>query len=215
MKLIIFGPPGSGKGTYASRLAPKLGITHISTGDIFREAIKKKKFLGKRVLKYVSRGILVPDDIVNRVFKKRIRKRDCKNGFILDGYPRTISQVKTLEEIDSIDAIVNLNVPDGIIITRLSAREVCKKCGAIYNKLTLKPKKKGICDKCSNELYQRKDDTPKVIKKRLGIHKKQIEPLIKYYRGKRENIIDIKVDKLNIPPEVVVKKVLKELKPFL
>jgi len=214
MKLIIFGFPGSGKGTYASRLSPKFGIAHISTGDIFREAIKRKTAFGKIVQKYISKGELVPDEITNEIFKKRIRRKDCRKGFILDGYPRTVSQVKELEKIAKINAIINLNVPDWIIIKRLTARESCKKCGTIYNRLTLKPKKKGICDKCGGELYQRKDDTPALVKERLGLHKKQIGPLMKYYRKKKENIIYIRVDKLNVPPEVVIKKILNELKPF-
>lgn len=214
MKIIIFGPPGSGKGTYASRLSPKLGIAHISTGDIFREAIKRRTALGKIAQRYISKGELVPDDVTNRILKRRIKQKDCMKGFILDGYPRTISQVKELEKIADIDAIVNLDVPDRIVIKRLSAREVCKKCGAIYNKLTLKPKKKGICDKCGGELYQRMDDMPKLVKERLRLHKKQIDPLMKYYRKKKENIIDIRIDKATIKPEVVVKKIMEKLKPF-
>jgi len=215
MKLIIFGPPGSGKGTYASRIAPQLGIAHISTGDIFRGAIKKKTPLGKIADRYISKGKLVPDRITNGILKERIREKDCKKGFILDGYPRTISQIKQLEKIAKIDAIINLNVPDWVVIKRLTARVTCRKCGTIYNTLTLKPKKKGICDKCGGELFQRDDDTPKVVKKRLNLFKKQIYPLIKYYRKNRMNILDIKVNRLSIPPEIVVKKILKGLKPFL
>jgi adenylate kinase len=215
MRLIIFGPPGSGKGTYASRIKPKFGIAHISTGDIFRDAIKHKTSLGKIADRYISKGKLVPDKITNEIFKKRIKRKDCRKGFILDGYPRSISQVKFLEKISKIDAIINLSVPDWLIVKRLTARESCKKCGTIYNKLTLKPKKKGICDKCGGELFQRNDDTPKVVKKRLNLFKRQIYPLIKYYRKNKVNIIEIKCNKLSTPPEVIVKKILKGLKPLL
>jgi len=215
MRLIIFGPPGSGKGTYASRIAPKFRIAHISTGDIFRDAIKHKTSLGKIANRYISKGRLVPDKITNEIFKKRIKRKDCRKGFILDGYPRSISQVRFLEKISNTDAIINLSVPDWLIVKRLTARESCKKCGTIYNKLTLKPKKKGICDKCGGELYQRDDDMPKVVMERLKLFKKQIYPLVKYYKKKKVNIVEIKCNKLSIPPEVIVKKILKGLQPLL
>lgn len=187
---------------------------HISTGDIFRDEIKKKTALGKKVER-ILKGQLVPDYITNKILKERIEQKDCKKGFILDGYPRTISQIKFLDKITKIDAIINLDVPDWVIIKRTSAREVCKKCGEIYNKLTLKSKKKGICNKCGGELYQRKDDIPKLVKKRLEIHKKQIEPLLKYYKKQKANIVNIKCNQIFIPPENVVREILKGLKPFL
>lgn len=211
LRLIFFGPPGSGKGTYASRICPKFEIPHISTGDIFREAVKSKTELGKKVKVYLDRGELVPDDIANEVVKVRLKQPDCKKGFILDGYPRTINQVKFLEKITKIDAIINLTVPDKVIIARLSSRIVCKKCGAIYNLLYLKPKKEGICDKCGEELYQREDDTPEVIQERLNVYRKQTEPLIKYYKSKGL-LHNVRCNKVDIPPDVMVKKIIDVLK---
>ncbi|MDW8034143.1 MAG: nucleoside monophosphate kinase, partial [Nitrososphaerota archaeon] len=148
MKLIIFGPPGSGKGTYASRISPIFNIPHISTGDILREEVKKKSKIGIQAASYVESGQLVPDDLATFVLKRRLKENDCKNGFILDGYPRTLQQAMDLEKITKIDVVINLSVPDWLIVKRLSAREVCKNCGAIYNKLTLRPKVAGKCDKC-------------------------------------------------------------------
>ena len=211
MKLVIFGPPGSGKGTYASRLRSKLNIASISTGDIFREAVKQGIELGKRVQKYLDSGQLVPDDTVIKVVRDRITQPDCEKGFILDGFPRTIEQVKALEKTVKIDAVINLLVPEQIIIERLSNRRTCKNCGEIYNLKTLKPRKEGICDKCSGPLIQRKDDTIPVIKERFQVFEKQTRPLMRYYES-RVPFINVICNDINIPPEKIIEQIMKELK---
>ncbi|MEM4713884.1 MAG: nucleoside monophosphate kinase, partial [Candidatus Bathyarchaeia archaeon] len=181
VNLIIFGAPGSGKGTYASRLKEILNVAVIATGDIFREMIKEDTPLGRKVKAYVEKGLLVPDDITLQVLKENLAKIPKGKGFLLDGYPRTIKQAKALDEIAKTDAIIHLVVPDWIIIERLSSRRVCKNCGAIYNLLFLKPKTDMMCDKCSGPLYQRSDDMPEVIKRRIEIYERQTQPLLEYY----------------------------------
>ena len=206
----MLGPPGAGKGTYASRLNVSLGIPHISTGDMVRDEIRAQTELGRKIKQYSDKGELVPDEIIIQLLADRLKKPDCKRGFILDGFPRTINQAEALEKISGIDVAVNLNVPDEIIITRLSNRVTCKRCGAIYNLLTLKPKKEGVCDSCGGELYQRYDDKPKVIQERLNIYREKTEPLIKYYKDKGL-LKDVHCDDLMTPPEVIVTQILKVL----
>ncbi len=217
MRIVILGPPGSGKGTYSSRLSARLGIPHISTGDIFREEIKSGSELGQSISEYVSNGRLVPDDIVNKVMEKRLSKEDCGKGFILDGYPRTIQQAEFLDKVSKIDVVINLNVPDEVIVRRLSSRLVCKKCGAIYNKLTLPPKVNGVCDICGGELYQREDDKPEVVRERIGIYKKEVAPILEYYR-KTGVVFDLfyEPDESggDASPDVVVDKIVKALEEF-
>jgi len=210
MKLVVFGPQGSGKGTYASRISPKYKIPQISTGDLFREAIKNKTELGKKVEKFVNSGIYVPDDITINVLKERISKSDCKNGFILDGFPRTKEQAVALEKITKIDVVINLVVPEWILLERLACRVTCENCQTIYNTKTLKPNKEGVCDKCGGKLIQRKDETPEGIKLRLKQYREMSEPLIDFYK-KKGIVIDIKVDKADVPPDVVVAEILKKL----
>ena len=208
MRIVMLGPPGAGKGTYASRLTVRLGIPHISTGDMVREEIKKQTDLGLKIKEYSDRGALVPDEIIIKLLAERLRKPDCNRGFILDGFPRTISQAEALENIAKIDLVINLNVPDDIIIARLSNRLICSKCGAIYNLLTLKPKKEGVCDKCGGKLYQREDDKPEVIKERLNVYRKQTEPLIEYY-AKKGLLRNVSCNDLMTPPEVIVEKIIE------
>lgn len=209
-RFIIFGPPGAGKGTYASRLGLKFNISKISTGDIFREEIKRDTDLGKRVADFLNKGELVPDEIVIEVLKERISKPDSKNGFILDGYPRTIEQAKALDKIAKIDAIIRLIVPDWVIVERLSSRRICKNCAAVYNLKYLRPKKASVCDRCGGELYQREDDKPGVIRERFRVYEAQTQPLINYYKG-RVPSVDIECKSVNVPPETMVKQILQDL----
>ena len=207
MKIVILGPPGSGKGTYASRLKDLLGIPHISTGDMVREEIRAQTELGKIMKAYSERGELVPDEIIIDMLAKRLSKSDAQRGFILDGFPRTLKQAEYLEKISGVDLVINLNVPDEIIIQRLSNRLICKRCGAIYNRLTLKPKVDGICDKCGGELYQREDDRPEVIQERLNVYRRDTKPLIEYYR--RKGILrDVYCESLTTTPEEMVGKIM-------
>ncbi|MBN1357834.1 nucleoside monophosphate kinase [Candidatus Bathyarchaeota archaeon] len=212
MNAIIFGAPGSGKGTYSSRLQSKLGVDVIAMGDIFRENLKAETPLGKKVKSYVEKGLLVPDYIVIDVLKQRLAKVAKEKGFILDGYPRTIDQAKTLEGITKIDVILLQMVPDWIIIERLSSRRICKSCGAVYNIRFLKPKVEGVCDKCGGSLYQRSDDTPEVIKRRLQVYQEQTSPLLQHYKEKNVPFIVSSITALDTPPETVIETMLKELK---
>jgi adenylate kinase len=203
----MLGPPGSGKGTYASRLTSLLGIPHISTGDIVREEIRAETEVGKTIKKYSDEGKLVPDNIIINLLVRRLNEPDARRGFILDGFPRTIRQAESLEEISGVDFVINLNVPDDIIIQRLSNRLVCKRCGAIYNRLTLKPKLDEICDICGGELYQREDDKPEVIQERLNIYRRSTEPLIEYYR--RKGLLrDVHCNNLMTSPDEIVEKIM-------
>ena len=211
MKFIIFGPPGAGKGTYASMLASRLKIAQISTGDIIREEIKQDTDLGKKSVGFVSTGELVPDEIVIELLREEIDKPSSKNGFILDGYPRTIEQAKALDDMEAIDAVIRLIVPERVIIKRLSSRRICKRCGAVYNIRYLRPKTEGVCNLCGGALYQREDDKPDVIKERLRVYEAQTQPLISYYHGKVP-FANIECDSVDIPPDVVVKEILQELR---
>lgn len=207
MRIVIFGPPGSGKGTYASRLMKRLGIPHISTGDLVREEIRNQTPLGMTIEKYSSSGTLVPDEVITEILKKRLAA-ELSKGFILEGYPRTVNQAKMLEKITKVDAVVNLNVPDSVIVDRLSARLQCKTCGAVYNEKTMKPKISGKCDKCGGELFRRVDDQPEVIRERLRVYREASEPVIDFYRT-RSLLKDIRNDDPNVDPEKVVDQIVK------
>jgi len=209
---IIFGAPGSGKGTYASRLQSRLGIDVIAMGDIFREIMEENTSLGRKVKGYVEKGLLVPDNVVVEVLKQRLAKIPKGKGFILDGYPRNLDQAKALEGLTKIDVIIQLTVPDWIIIERLSARRICKNCGEVYNIRYLKPKVDMICDKCGGPLYQRPDDMPEVIKKRIEVYEQQTQPILQYYREKGIPFVEFRCEKLETPPELIVEEILKRLK---
>ncbi len=191
MRIVLLGSPGAGKGTQAKALAEKLGVAHISTGDILRQNVKEATLLGKEAKDYMDRGLLVPDELMSKMLQDRFTQGDVKKGFILDGYPRTIAQAKTLEEIFkfkgiNIDLVVYLDSSDSVIIQRLSGRLVCSKCGANFHIENMPPKKEGLCDKCGGSLYQRSDDKVDTIKKRLEVYKKETADLIKYYQGQNK-----------------------------
>lgn len=212
MNIILLGSPGVGKGTYASLLAKKYAIPHISTGDIFREAIKKNTELGRKVREFLDKGELVPDDIVIEVVKDRLDESDTKNGFLLDGFPRTIPQAEALEKFKKVNKVLNFVAPEKTIMDRIGGRRVCRKCGAIYHIINMKPKVEGICDKCGGELYQRSDEKPEVVKIRLKEYNKKTKPLIDYYtkKGLLANInADFpieEVDKIISQCEIALKK---------
>lgn len=212
VNMIVFGAPGSGKGTYASRLQSKLGLDIVAMGDIFREILKEGTPLGKRVRGFVEKGLLVPDDVVVEVLKQRLAKIPEGRGFILDGYPRTAEQAKTLEKISRIDVIILLAVPEWTIVERLSTRRICKDCGEVYNVRYLKPKVEGKCDKCGGPLYQRSDDTAEVVKERIKVYERQTEPLLQYFRERKVPFVEFRCEKLDMPPEAGVDEILEGLK---
>lgn len=212
MNAIIFGPPGSGKGTYASRLQSKLGVNVIAMGDIFREIMKENSAFGVKIKGYVEKGLLIPDEIVVEVLKKRLSEIPKGKGFILDGYPRTVEQAEKLEKIVKIGVIILLVVPDWIIIERLSSRRICKNCGTVYNIRFLKPKVEGVCDKCGGTLYQRSDDNPEVIKKRIEVYAAQTKPILQLFKENEVPFVEASCNALDTPPETVVEVVLKKVK---
>lgn len=182
MKLILLGAPGAGKGTQAEAICERLSIPAISTGNIIREALKSGTEMGKKAKSYVDEGKLVPDDVVIGIIKERLAKEDCKNGFILDGFPRTIPQAEALDNMGvDIDKVIDIEVTDENITARMSGRRVCENCGASYHMLYNKPKVEGKCDKCGGTLVQRKDDQPETVMERLRIYHEQTEPLKDYY----------------------------------
>ncbi len=211
MNAIIFGAPGAGKGTYASRLQSKLGVDVIAMGDIFREIIKEDTPLSKKVNSYVEKGLLVPDEIVMEVLKQRLDKIPKGKGFLLDGFPRTVEQAKPLEKIAKIDVIIQLTVPDWIIVERLSTRRICKNCGEVYNTRFLKPKVEGVCDKCGGPLYQRSDDNAEVIKKRIKVYEEQTKPILELFKEKKVPFVEANCEALDKPPDTIVEVILQKL----
>ena len=193
VKMIFLGAPGVGKGTHSGLVAEKHGILKISTGDLLRENVKNGTELGLKAKAYMDAGGLVPDELVIELLKERIGRQDCSRGFILDGFPRTIGQAEALSRITDIDLVVNLTAPEEVIIGRLSGRWTCRKCDAIYHEKNIKPKVDGVCDKCGGELYQREDQKPEVVKKRLDTYQQQTAPLIDYYKSKG-NFVEINVE---------------------
>ena len=185
MRLILLGPPGAGKGTQAEVLIEKLGIPQISTGDILRSAVKNGTPIGLKAKSFMDAGDLVPDDVIIGVVKERLTAPDCANGYIFDGMPRTIAQAEALDEQNvQIDAVLSLEVPDEVIISRLSGRRTCPECGMIFHIATKQPKTPDVCDSCGAKLIIRKDDVEETIKNRLQTYHKETAPLIDYYKGK-------------------------------
>ena len=189
MKIIMLGAPGAGKGTQAKMIAEKFGIPHISTGDIFRANIKNGTELGKKAKDYMDKGQLVPDELTVEILLDRVASEDCKNGYVLDGFPRTIPQADVLDKEltklgDKVDFAINVDVPDENIVRRMSGRRACLKCGATYHIEHIPPKKEGICDTCGSELVQRDDDKPETVQNRLSVYHEQTQPLIDYYSNK-------------------------------
>lgn len=210
MKLILLGAPGAGKGTQAAKIAEEYDIPAISTGQIIREAIAAKTELGNKMKSFIDKGELVPDDVVVGMVKERLKEDDCKNGYILDGFPRTISQAIIMEELPiEIDVALELDVDEDIIVDRLSGRRVCKDCGATYHVSNNPSKKEGICDECGGVLEMRKDDVPDVIRHRLEVYNEQTKPLKDFYK-ERGLLVTIKgcneVDKT----KNAIMKVLRE-----
>lgn len=208
MKLVLIGAPAAGKGTQARKIIEKFKLAYISTGDMLREQIEKGTELGNQVKSIMASGGLVSDDLIIAIVEDRIKADDCKNGFILDGFPRTVVQAKKLDElIGSIDKAVYINASDDVLLERLTARETCPKCGATFNKISLPPKTPGICDVCGEKLTQRKDDTIEAGKARLKTYHEQSEPLVEYY-GKQNLVFE--VDGLQ-EVDVVTEKIINEL----
>ncbi|MBU5479562.1 adenylate kinase [Eubacterium sp. MSJ-13] len=194
MKIIMLGAPGAGKGTHAKKITEKYGIPAISTGDIFRENIKNGTELGKKAKEYMDAGNLVPDELVCDLVVDRLKQDDCKKGYILDGFPRTIPQAEALTEAlakdgDAIDYALEIFLEDQAIIDRMGGRRVCKSCGATYHVVNIPPKKEGVCDECDGELIIRDDDAPETVKKRLDVYHEQTAPLIDYY--KKQGILKV------------------------
>ena len=185
MRLIFVGPQGSGKGTQAKRIAKRFGFCHISSGDLLREVTGDLKL---EVDRFMNKGDLVPDELIIRILKERLKKVDCKKGFILDGFPRNVSQVKELAKITDIDKVVEISISDEESIKRISGRRNCVRCGAIFNvNSSPRPKVEGVCDKCGGELVQRADDNEKALKERLKVYHKETERILKMYKFMRVN----------------------------
>ena len=204
MKIVMLGAPGAGKGTQAVNIAKEFDIPHVSTGDIFRANIKNGTELGMKAKEYMDKGALVPDEVTIGMLLSRISEPDCKNGYVLDGFPRTIPQAESLKKAlsdkgDALDVAVNIDVPDEVIEGRMSGRRSCPKCGASYHVTFTPPKKEGICDLCGAELIQRADDKPETVKARLATYHEQTHPLIDFY--KKEGILK-EVDGTKAPSEV-------------
>ena len=189
MKIIMLGAPGAGKGTQAKMIADKYKVPHISTGDIFRANIKNGTELGKEAKQYMDKGLLVPDELTVKILLDRVSQADCENGYVLDGFPRTIPQAEVLDKAltelgDQIDYAIDVNVPDENIIKRMSGRRACLACGATYHIEHIPPKKEGVCDRCGEALVLRDDDKEETVKNRLNVYHEQTQPLIEYYTAK-------------------------------
>lgn len=189
MNLVLMGLPGAGKGTQAEKIVEKYGIPHISTGDMFRAAIKEGTELGLQAKSFMDQGNLVPDEVTIGIVRERLSKEDCAEGFLLDGFPRTVAQAEALENILSdlnkkIDYVINIDVEQEFLMERLTGRRICKSCGSTYHLVFNPPTKDGVCDRCGGELYQRADDNAETVQNRLEVNQKQTKPLLDFYEGK-------------------------------
>jgi adenylate kinase len=190
MNIIMLGAPGAGKGTQAAVLCEHFNIPTISTGNIIREALRTGTEMGLKAKSFMDAGQLVPDEVVIGIVKDRLQEDDCKAGYILDGFPRTIPQAEALDEMGAnIDCVIDIEVPDDVIVNRLSGRRVCEKCGRPYHTESLKPKVDGVCDDCNGALVQRKDDQIETIKNRLDVYHKETEPLVNYYKAQGKLVV--------------------------
>lgn len=195
MRIIMMGPPGAGKGSQAKIIAKEYSIPHISTGDMFRSALKNETPMGLKAKEYMDKGELVPDSVVNGLVEERISQQDCKDGYVLDGYPRTINQAEALSEIldkkgQEIDVVLSIDTSDETVVKRLTGRRTCANCGAIYHIDNNPPKEQGVCDFCQHEVVQREDDKEETVRNRLEVYKKQTAPLIDYYQ-KKELLVEV------------------------
>jgi len=187
VNILFMGPPGAGKGTQAEKVTAAFGIPHISTGDAFRRAMQEGTPLGRKAKEYVDRGLLVPDDVTNGIVRERLRQADCQNGFLLDGYPRTIAQAEALDGMlaemgKRLEHVINLKVDRSLLLARLTGRRICKSCGATYHLSFNPPRREGVCDRCGGELFQRSDDTEEKVGTRLDEYTNKTAPLLDYYR---------------------------------
>lgn len=187
MRIVMLGAPGAGKGTQAIRIAEKYGVPHVSTGDIFRANMKNQTTLGKKAKAYMDQGQLVPDSLTIDIVKDRLQQEDCRGGYVLDGFPRTIPQAEALTEVlandgEAIDYAIDIEVPDEAIVTRMSGRRSCISCGATYHVLHNAPKRADICDECGAALVRRADDAPETVQKRLSVYHEETQPMIDYYQ---------------------------------
>ena len=211
MNIILLGAPGAGKGTQATKISDKYGLPHISTGDIFRENIKNQTEIGLLAKSYIDKGQLVPDEVTCKIVENRIAKPDCQNGYMLDGFPRTIAQAEALDKITKIDLVINIDVDFSLIMDRICGRRVCKDCGESYHVSTLNGAT--TCSRCGGELSQRKDDNPETVQSRLDVYEKQTAPLIEYYT-KKGIIFNVKSDK-DSTPDCTFKEISAKLDSML
>lgn len=209
MNIILLGAPGAGKGTQATRISERFGMPHISTGDIFRANIKNQTEIGVLAKSYIDKGQLVPDEVTCKIVENRLREEDCKNGYLLDGFPRNVFQAESLEKFTKIDAVVNINIDFSLLMARLCGRRVCKNCGESYHVSTLGGKT--TCDRCDGELYQRADDNPETVQKRLDVYGAQTAPLIDYYTKKG---LILNFTGTDDPPEVLFKEIANVLEKY-
>jgi adenylate kinase len=190
MKLIIFGPPSAGKGTQAQRLSKKYGIPQVATGDLLREAVAKKTPLGIKIKSYLDTGKLGPDDLIVELIRNRVSQPDCKAGYLLDGFPRTMGQAKELDKMTEVDLVLNIVVDMEVLVERAVGRRICPKCAAVYHVKFNTPKNAGVCDKCGSSLIQRDDDKEETVRKRLKVYQEQTEPLVGHFKAKG-NLVDV------------------------